>query len=143
MQYKGKELKEANGKDYPLSNTPKNMLVWDDSDDDPYEREVLGFFKGFWVIANSVGRGVIQWLHAAEIPTEEETLLTNRELAKWLAQGNGEYTREEWNDVYATYTSYIKKEENKPVDDRRLIRKWDDEEWHKPTREYAFGEEDA
>lgn len=27
--------------------------------------------------------------------------------------------------------------------DDRIGCKWDDTEWHKPTREYAFGEEDA
>lgn len=141
MNYKGKELIEANGVDYPLGNTPKKMLVWDY--ETLFEFNVLGYYNGKWVVANSVdNHGTSSWLHAAEIPTEEETLLTCRELSKWLAQGNGEASKDAWRDEI-TYLNYLKENENEPVDENYRIRKWDDTEWHKPTREYAFGEEDA
>lgn len=72
---------------------------------------------------------------------KEETLLTNRELSRWLAQGNGE-----WIDrngyVRASYC-YNRSTENDVPTEKIKIRKLDDAEWHKPTREYAFGEEDA
>lgn len=73
-------------------------------------------------------------------PETEETLLTYRELNRWLAQGNGEASKDAWRDVI-TYLDYIKEKENEPVDDCLRIRKWEDTEWHKPTREYAFGED--
>lgn len=71
MNYKGKELKEANGKDYPLGMTPKKMLVWTNDGCEPYEKEVLGFYGEYW-IADSKTLGVSTWKHAAEIPTEPQ-----------------------------------------------------------------------
>lgn len=75
-------------------------------------------------------------------PEEPKKLLTNRELAKWLAQGNGEVSRDTWNDKITNW-NHRKEKENEVCDGDVKIRKWDDTEWHKPTREYAFGEEDA
>lgn len=71
MKYNGMEVHEAEGRDYRLGMTPKKMLVWDNAQYTPFERDVLGFFNGSWVAADSCGKGVCQWLHAAEIPTEE------------------------------------------------------------------------
>lgn len=141
MNYKGKELKEANGAEYPLTLTTHEMLVWRDGEDVLYKRGVLGFFQGFWITPNIVGKGVIQWYHAAEIPAEEETLLTNRELSRWLAQGKGEVLGS--NKFADTAWNYPTECSNMEVREGCEIRKWDDEEWHKPTREYAFGKEDA
>ena len=35
----------------------------------------------------------------------------------------------------STFT-YANEDENKPVKDSLLVRKWDETEWHKQTREY-------
>lgn len=72
MKYKGVELKEADGKDYPLGPTPrKKMLVWElDDVGAPIEREVLGCYDGEWVATHS-GGGVETWAHAAEIPHQK------------------------------------------------------------------------
>lgn len=80
------------------------------------------------------------FIHRIKTETEE-TLLTNRELSKWLAQGKGEFTKESWGSANVTL-SYSKAHGDESVDCSLLIRKWSDTEWHKPTREYAFGEED-
>lgn len=74
-------------------------------------------------------------------PEDKGTRLTNRELSRWLAQGNGELTREDWNGILPLHTSCTKKTENEPVDDCWRIRKWDDTVWHEPTKEYCFGKE--
>jgi len=67
----------------------------------------------------------------------EETLLTNREISKWLAQGNGEYITGQVGDTgrYTVY-DYSEENENKPVNEKFKIRKWSDTDWHKPTKEY-------
>lgn len=69
---------------------------------------------------------------------------TNRELAKWLARGNGEWRHEPSNSgtVYTTY-KYNESDADKPIT-RNLegqdivIRKWHDKEWHEPVDEYLY-----
>ena len=81
------------------------------------------------------------WLddHEYRIMQKEENPVTNRELARWLAQGNGEYTEKGIRDTsincYANF-DYPSLFQDDPIPDSFLIRKWDDEEWHEPTREY-------
>lgn len=73
------------------------------------------------------------------IKPEEENPVTNRELARWLAQGRGECRLCSMGDVspYAQMAfRYCDKDGFLPVKGIVLVRKWDDKEWHKPTREY-------
>lgn len=65
---------------------------------------------------------------------EESKPVTNRELAKWLAQGNGEFKGLDSNLCFSTDYYYWSGEENTPAE--VLVRTWEDEKWHKPTREY-------
>ena len=79
------------------------------------------------------------WRHCAEIPKVlESKLVTYRELARWLSEGNGEVKDD---DVVYSNCNYYNYQENNPIKDSLLVRKWDETEWHKPTREY-FGLED-
>lgn len=86
------------------------------------------------------------WLDDNEyrIMPEEEKPITNRELAHWLAQGNGEYTEKGLRDTsincYANF-NYSSLFQDDPIPDSFLIRKWDDDEWRTPTREYMGLEE--
>lgn len=73
-------------------------------------------------------------------PESKETMLTNRELSKWLAEGKGEVLGS--NKFADTAWNYPTECSNVEVREGCEIRKWDDTEWRKPTREYAFGEED-
>ena len=63
----------------------------------------------------------------------ELELVTYRELARWLAEGNGEVM---WANNVLSNWNYSTDEENKALDESLSVRKWDDTEWHKPTREY-------
>lgn len=143
MKYKGMKVTKANGADYPLSPTPKKMLVWDD-DTKPAERRVLGYYNGKWISETVPESGVLEWDNAAEIPQVEEKLLTNREISSWLAQGNGEWCATEGDKANRASIGwwYEKGYEDEAVTNI-LIRKLSDSEWHRPTREYAFGKEDA
>lgn len=57
--------------------------------------------------------------------------VTNRELAEWLARGNGEIL------MYGIRSSYLNYEnDGEPVAEAAFVRKWNDEGWHKPTHQY-------
>ena len=66
--------------------------------------------------------------------------MTNRELARWIVEGNGEWscydTFSTYNDehVYSSYT-YRLYDENKEVNSNIRIRKWDSDEWREPLVE--------
>ena len=128
MEYKGIELKEVTKPQ--IFDPPKKMLVCD-SYSSLVKLDVYAIVnrKDFPVICENS-----TWQHCAEIPeAPEQKPVTHRELARWVAEGNGEIKNDKsvcpnWN--------YWVENENKAISDRLLVRKWDDTEWHKPTREY-------
>lgn len=65
---------------------------------------------------------------------KESKPVTNRELTRWLAQGNGECKSSNSDMWFSTIHYYWSGEDNTPA--KALVRKWEDTEWHKPTREY-------
>lgn len=71
---------------------------------------------------------------------EEDELMTNRQLAEWVAKGYGEYTHEDMG-IASLALVYYKDEEDNSVLSTTLIRRWRDTEWSKPTR--AIYEEDC
>lgn len=131
MKYKGIELTEVT--EPQLFDPPNRMLVWDSDDDFPTERDVYAI----------VHRGADScpvickyetFLHCAKIPdVSESEQVTYRELARWLANGNGEV---QWSSTVCTNWNYSTDDEAKALDESLSVRKWDDKEWHKPTREY-------
>lgn len=128
MKYKGIELKEVTE---PQSfNQPKPMLVWDSDEERPVELNVCA-------IVNREDNRVITersaWRHCAEIP---EVLVTNRELARWLAEGNGEMRKDTCMSTAYSFLSYDNSLANNPVCACIEVRKWTDTEWYRPTREY-------
>lgn len=77
------------------------------------------------------------WLDVNEYRIKpKETHLTNRQVAEWLAKGNGQvlYLGNVMGDIY-----YGDGQDNKPC--KEQIRKWSDSEWHEPTKEYIEDEE--
>ena len=133
MKYKGIELEEVTAPQ--MFDPPKKMLVWENENTTPIELHVHAIVK------RKGNRAITEnsaWRHCAEIPeAPEQKPVTHRELARWVAEGNGEVT-DELNDEGAIYTQlfYWEWQENDAVGDSVHVRKWDDTEWHKPTREY-------
>lgn len=129
MKYKGIELKEVT--EPQLFDPPKKMLVWD-SYSNVVELDVYAIVNrgedSFPVICK-----YSTWKHCAEIPESKSKPVTYRELARWLAEDNGEVM---WSNAVYTEWSYINDDENKAINESLSVRKWDDTEWHKPTREY-------
>lgn len=70
----------------------------------------------------------------------EKQLVTKHELAKWLADGCGQYIDIEYN-MARTYYNYEISEEGMTVHTDTRVRIWGDTEWHIPTREYMYSEE--
>lgn len=129
MKYKGIELKEVT--EPQIFIPPKKMLVWDKDNEYPSTANVYAIVgrKDFPVIC-----GNSTWRHCAGIPEVTESKpVTYRELARWLANGNGEVKSA--NTVCANW-NYYAESENKSIPSYFSVRKWEDTEWHKPTREY-------
>ena len=128
MKYKGIELTEVT--EPKLFDPPKKMLVWE-CYENITELDVYAITsrKDFPVICENS-----TWGHCAEIPkVPESKLVTYRELARWLSEGNGEVM---WSKTICSNWNYSNDDENEALDESFTVRKWDDTEWHKPTREY-------
>ena len=129
MEYKGIELKEITEPQF--FNPPKKMLVWDHYGD-VVELKVYAVVNrgadSFPVICQ-----YSTWKHCAEIPESKPKSVTYRELARWLSEGNGEVM---WSKTVCSNWNYSNDDENEALDESFTVRKWDDTEWHKPTREY-------
>ena len=130
MKYKGIELNEFTSDKPVIFDPPKRMLVWDYDDETPTEKDVIAFIPNRY---HKVIEQTSLSLHCAEIPEESSELATVLQLAKWVATGNGLLKR---GCCITNYVSFDEIDENSPVSDATLVRKWDDKEWHKPTREY-------
>lgn len=128
MKYKGIELDEVT--EPQIFDPPKKMLVWGRYESIT-ELDVYAIVsrKDFPVICEDS-----TWRHCAEIPeVTESELVTYRELARWLSEGNGEVM---WANNVMSNWNYSTDDEAKALDESLSVRKWDDTEWHKPTREY-------
>lgn len=128
MEYKGIELEEIT--EPQIFNPSKPMLVWDDDGEHPVKLNVCAIVNrdGFRVITERS-----DWRHCAAIP---EVLATNRELARWLAEGNGEMMLCGNVPSVRSSLSYDRTAENKPVAGKIIVRKWIETDWRLPTREY-------
>lgn len=139
MKYKGRELIEYKANIGAIFDPPKAAMVWDDGgENNPNCTLVYAYTpkSEYPVVCDEV-----KYRHVAFIPDEllnekKPRFATRRELARWLAQGNGQRTATNYSDVYSDMWVYPKNFDNKPVDKDVLVRKWDDEEWHEATIDY-------
>lgn len=60
--------------------------------------------------------------------------MTIRELAEWLAKGNGQLKEGDFGSI-KTELIYYGLDENAPVDNNCLIRGWNEDTWHEPMIE--------
>lgn len=96
-----------------------------------------------YVFRDEGGITVWKFFYLVEEPKEEEPkeeeLCTSKELAQWLAQGNGFWCwcNDDWNKACFTRFDFLEIDRDEVVRPGvYLIRKWDDDEWRNPTREY-------
>lgn len=140
MNYKGIELEDISGTPQ-IFNPPRKMLVWKDGDTMPCIDSVYAIGPSSMdlqvrAISENGRMGTHCYKHCAEIPKPRRA--TKQELARWIAQGNGEW-KEKYGDyvyVYVRWDAYRETEANEPCSDKIVIRKWDDNDWHEPTIDY-------
>ena len=99
------------------------------SPDKGRQYRITGFDCGRWL--SSTG---IHWTHAYPVDWNKPKpkRMTNRQLAKWLAQGNGEVCTEGGVGAYQT-EGYPLDKSNAEVHSNLLVRTWDSDEWIEPT----------
>nr|DAW36131.1 MAG TPA: hypothetical protein [Caudoviricetes sp.] len=141
MKYDGFELKEFTSDKPVVFDPPRRMAVWDDDDKICRQAVVLAY------LPESTSPVIVDcsfWQHCAEIPGIPEEpkprRATNRELAKWLAQGNGMCKRR-GGVTFHTCIRCGMDETDTECDSTFIIQKWDDTEWHEPTIDYLGLEE--
>lgn len=132
MKYKGIELKEFTSEKPVIFDPPKRMLVWDYNDETPTEKDVIAFIPNRY---RKVIEQTCAYIHCAEIPDKGSELATNRELAKWLVLGNGQY-KVNGGDWIWTEHHYDIRQDDDACSKFIKVRKWGDKEWHEPTLEY-------
>ena len=145
MKYNGIELKEIT--EPQIFDPPKKMLVWDCIASDSssaviLEKNVFGIIKTKDGYARAIVdaenfTGVTVYMHCAEIPeAPKPRRATNRELARWLAQGNGQV--QDSSALFCIFSSinYGSSCDDDLVLDIYKVRKWEDDDWHEPTADY-------
>lgn len=117
------------GKKYYFSN---NLIILNDN----VERDDANCGGILDDVVNGVNpfrkRNSICWefIYPYEEPPKKR--MTNRQLAEWLARGNGERSSNESSGAYAS-NFYNKVDEGKAVPSDCVIRSWDSDEWVEPT----------
>ena len=133
MKDNGIELKEIT--EPQIFDPPKKMLVWNNIMDYAITSLVVAIVERMDGICAICHDGEI-YPYCAEIPeAPKPRMATNRELSKWLAQGNGELNVNGCSSIYQD-CSYDIGKENEIADEFLRVRKWSDTEWHEPTVDY-------
>ena len=132
MKYKGIEIKEFTSENPVMFEPPKLMLVWNEGASEPSKDNVFAFIPKTHF--HAIG-SYYTFEHCAEIPEVMCRRATNRELAKWLVLGNGQYkvsgSKWIWTEHY-----YDIGVDDEACSSSIKVRKWGDKEWHEPTLEY-------
>ena len=131
MQYNGIELKEITEKQ--IFNQPKKMLVWNNTMDYAVSSMIVAIVERMDGLCAICYDGE-SYPHCADIPEEPKPRrATNRELAKWLAQGNGQMlnVRDGLMPISSSWAYFGDDDSFIKLDYR--VRKWEDTEWHEPT----------
>ena len=132
IKYNGMEIESIS--ECKVFDDQHNMLVWNRDFETPIEKFVCAIIP-YRHEGRVITRGGA-YDYCAEVPEKPAPCIaTNRELAKWLAQGNGELNIH--NTEIHTYFNYTPENADKECKEEIFkVRKWDDTEWHEPTVDY-------
>ena len=113
---------------YKLAMERNEVVYWRENGAQPWRKVMSGH----------------KWSVFLDYMVADKELLTHRQLARWLARGNGEQIV--LNDVDALDELisgdewiYAVKDADKPVPDTVRVRRWEDDDWFKPTLDYCEG----
>ena len=140
INYNGMELEEFVPEDSCFFDPPKKA-VFISADHIPIkEKRLFSFDKRFK--SPFTDEDNLCWPHCAILPDPPKPRrATNRELARWLAQGNGELNIHN-TEIHAYFNYTPEKANSECKDEIFKVRKWSDTEWHEPTVDY-MGLEDV
>lgn len=130
IKYNGMELEEVT--EPQIFDPPQEMLVMDEDSVTPVKKIVAAILATGYC-HNVVATDRTFWQSCFRFSDPRRA--TNRELSRWLAQGNGE-CRYSFQSCTKTYREYDVCDDNTNVDADIQVRKWSDTEWHEPTVDY-------
>ena len=139
INYNGMELEEFTSDKPVFFDKPVGALCWNNNG---WQVGICEYVIAFIPRSDSclAVTDHTTWLHMALLPDHPKPRrVTNRELSRWLAQGNGEWKLEgpvSEEDQCSSDYAYFEKYEHYKLDCDILVRKWEDTEWHEPTVEY-------
>lgn len=139
INYNGMELEEFAPENSCFFDPPKKAVFINEDHVPIREKRLFSFDKRFKCPFTDEEN--LCWPHCALFPDPPKPRrATNRELARWLAQGNGEH-KEIITDheCCMTYFYYSDRGRNVELPKGIKVRKWSDTEWHEPTVDYLFG----
>ena len=141
INYNGMELEEVTTPQ--IFDPPRRCVVFDSYDEKKsIIRNVVAVLPASFNECGGVLSVITEekqyWKHCALLPDPPKPRrATNRELSRWLAQGNGECLGSQ--DDADTAWNYPMECSNMPLREGAKVRRWDDTEWHEPTVDYLFG----
>lgn len=129
-------MKELTYADWIKNPVPRNMWVWDSSENNKKRRKVIYILNpnhSYPIVALSDDELETEnFKHCAEI--EKTRRMTNKELSRWLR----EKPTREWKYTIDSriYTSYIYEEDGADIDCwNEIVVREDDGEWREPLVE--------
>lgn len=139
IKYNGMELDEVT--EPQIFDPPRTMLVWVDCsghvEDNVKKAEVVAILPRTALKYPIITEDDGGYEHGAFIPKKPAPRrATNRELAKWLAQGNGEWCNCIGDSSRAAIEWWYDQGHSETKANNVFVRKWDDTEWHSPDVEY-------
>ena len=140
INYNGMELEEFTS-DKPVAFPKGTKAVCWDGDEIKDEKMVIAYVPYLRYRVLTLGADDCDgpsYMACALLPDPPKPRrATNRELSRWLAQGNGECLGSQ--DDADTAWNYPQECSDTDVREGAKVRKWSDNEWHEPTVEYMFG----
>ncbi len=136
ITYHGMELEEQLYSEPTIINDSREAIVWNDYANK--DRVIVLSYdpRSKYPVRSNNDR---IWMHFAFIPEKPAPRrATNRELAKWLAQGKGEWGISKFGVIEKAEIGwfYDTGYEKQTLQSELRVRKWDDTEWHEPTVDY-------
>lgn len=105
------------------------------SDQMRYDGKTEGYLITGWNNERWINDSGLSWKHVypLEWNKKPKKRMTNRELAMWLAKGNGQVKYSQSHTyTHHTYLEYLHHSDDE-IDEGIKVRKWDSEEWIEPT----------
>lgn len=148
INYNGMELEVFNPDKSVAFDPPIKCVGWNNEDVKVEFELSSALSKDIWIhrfIGKSNDAPVAFMFCAILIDPPKPRRATNRELSRWLAQGNGEWGISKFGVIEKAEIGwfYDTGYEKQTLQSELRVRKWSDYEWHEPTVDYLFGGDDA